>query len=117
MHKINNNFKKISISALIAISFTTQAQEEIEILSIDVTGKSINEQNYISGSYLTDKLIRFNSIKSNNSGSLLDYFTGVNSATNGGGSSMPVIRGLADDRIKIKVDGMDLIAACANHMN
>ena len=30
---------------------------------------------------------------------------------------MPVIRGLADDRIKIKVDGMDLISACANHMN
>ena len=117
MNTINTNFKKFSIFALIAISFTTQAQEEIEILSIDVTGKSINEQNYISGSYLTDKLIRFNSIKSNNSGSLLDYFTGVNSATNGGSSSMPVIRGLADDRIKIKVDGMDLIAACANHMN
>ena len=82
-----------------------------------MTGKAINEQSYISGDYLTDKLIRFNSIKSNNSGSLLDYFTGVNSATNGGSSSMPVIRGLADDRIKIKVDGMDLIAACANHMN
>ncbi len=82
MNTINTNFKKFSIFALIAISFTTQAQEEIEILSIDVTGKSINEQNYISGSYLTDKLIRFNSIKSNNSGSLLDYFTGVNSATN-----------------------------------
>ena len=117
MNTINANIKEISALMLIAISFTTQAEEEINILPIDVTGKAINEQNYISGNYLTDKLIRFNSIKSNNSGSLLDYFTGVNSATNGGGSSMPVIRGLADDRIKIKVDGMDLIAACANHMN
>ncbi len=35
----------------------------------------------------------------------------------GGVSSLPVIRGLADDRLRIKVDGMDLIAACPNHMN
>ena len=25
--------------------------------------------------------------------------------------------GLADDRLRIKVDGMDLIASCPNHMN
>ena len=30
---------------------------------------------------------------------------------------MPVVNGLADDRLRIKVDGMDLIAACPNHMN
>lgn len=35
----------------------------------------------------------------------------------GGVSSLPSIRGLADDRLRIKVDGMDLIAACPNHMN
>jgi iron complex outermembrane receptor protein len=32
-------------------------------------------------------------------------------------SSLPSIRGLADDRLRIKVDGMDLISACGNHMN
>ena len=35
----------------------------------------------------------------------------------GGVSSLPVIRGLADDRLRTKVDGMDLVAACPNHMN
>lgn len=35
----------------------------------------------------------------------------------GGVSSLPAIRGLADDRLRIKVDGMDLYAACPNHMN
>ncbi|MBT0964126.1 TonB-dependent receptor plug domain-containing protein [Denitromonas iodatirespirans] len=30
---------------------------------------------------------------------------------------LPAIRGLADDRLRIKVDGMDLIASCPNHMN
>ncbi len=35
----------------------------------------------------------------------------------GGVSSLPVIHGLGDDRLRIKVDGMDLVSACANHMN
>ena len=30
---------------------------------------------------------------------------------------MPVIHGLADDRIKVRVDGMDLISGCASHSN
>ena len=111
------NLTILKIIPLILISSNIQAENEINILPINVTSSVINEQKYISGDNLSDELIRFNSIKSNNSGALLDYFTGVNSANNGGASSMPVIRGLADDRIKIKVDGMDLISACANHMN
>ncbi len=39
----------------------------------------------------------------------------LNSA--GGVSSLPAIHGLADDRLRIQLDGMSLISACANHMN
>lgn len=49
--------------------------------------------------------------------SLLDGQPGVSLYRAGGVSSLPAIHGLADDRIRIKVDGMDLISACANHMN
>ena len=35
----------------------------------------------------------------------------------GGVSSLPAIHGLADDRLRIIVDGMDFIASCPNHMN
>jgi iron complex outermembrane receptor protein len=35
----------------------------------------------------------------------------------GGVSSLPAIHGLADDRVRVKLDGMDLIASCPNHMN
>src|SRR5574343_124722 len=35
----------------------------------------------------------------------------------GGVSSLPAMHGLADDRLRVSVDGMDLIAACPNHMN
>ena len=51
------------------------------------------------------------------SASLLRDVPGVSLYGSGGVSSLPAIHGLADDRLRIKVDGMDLISACPNHMN
>ncbi len=49
--------------------------------------------------------------------SLLADTPGVSLRGAGGVSSLPVIQGLADDRLRIKVDGMDLTSSCPNHMN
>ena len=54
---------------------------------------------------------------SSDSARLLDRLPGISLYGAGGVSSLPAIHGLADDRIRIKVDGMDLISSCANHMN
>lgn len=51
------------------------------------------------------------------SAALLRGLPGVDVYGAGGVSSLPVIRGLGDDRLRIKVDGMDLVSACGNHMN
>ena len=51
------------------------------------------------------------------SASLLRDVPGVSLYGAGGVSSLPSIHGLADDRLRITVDGMDLIASCPNHMN
>lgn len=48
---------------------------------------------------------------------LLNDMPGVSIQQNGGVAAIPFLHGLGDDRIRIKVDGMDLISACANHMN
>lgn len=48
---------------------------------------------------------------------LLQDVPGVSFYGAGAVSSLPAIHGLADDRLRIKIDGMDLIAACPNHMN
>lgn len=48
---------------------------------------------------------------------LLSDKAGVSFYRAGGVSSLPVIRGLADDRVNVQVDGMQLISSCANHMN
>ena len=48
---------------------------------------------------------------------LLRDVPGMSFQGSGGVSSLPIIHGLADDRLRVKVDGMDLLSACPNHMN
>jgi iron complex outermembrane receptor protein len=49
--------------------------------------------------------------------SLLRDVPGISLYGAGGVSSLPSMHGLADDRLRIQVDGMNLISACGNHMN
>ncbi|SHG75679.1 TonB-dependent receptor [Massilia sp. CF038] len=51
------------------------------------------------------------------SADLLSNTAGYNVAASGGVSALPVVNGLADDRLKIRVDALEVTAACANHMN
>jgi iron complex outermembrane receptor protein len=78
--------------------------DELILPSIEVQAKRIHE----SGP---------SSLNSSDAASLLNDQPGVSLYRAGGVSSLPAIHGLADDRIRIKVDGMDLIASCPNHMN
>jgi iron complex outermembrane receptor protein len=53
----------------------------------------------------------------NDTATLIRDVPGVSFQGSGGVSSLPIIHGLADDRLRVKVDGMDLLSACPNHMN
>jgi iron complex outermembrane receptor protein len=54
---------------------------------------------------------------SSDTASLLRGVPGVSLNGAGGVSSLPSLHGLSDDRLRIQVDGMDLVASCPNHMN
>ncbi len=54
---------------------------------------------------------------SSDTASLLRGVPGVSLNGAGGVSSLPSLHGLSDDRLRIRVDGMDLVASCPNHMN
>ena len=54
---------------------------------------------------------------SSDSARLLRQLPGVELQGAGGVSSLPSVRGLTDDRLRIRVDGIDLVSACGNHMN
>lgn len=65
------------------------------------------------------KGLELNSLKARTSdtAALILNVPGVSMYTGGGVSGLPSVHGLADDRLRIKVDGMDLISSCPNHMN
>lgn len=56
-------------------------------------------------------------VEQTNQGTLLDLSPGVSFQKGGGISSLPVIQGLADDRVNIKIDGANITSSCSNHMN
>ena len=66
---------------------------------------------------LTTSEIASRRAASSDTANLLRDVPGVSLYGAGGVSSLPVIHGLADDRVRTKVDGMDLISSCPNHMN
>ena len=66
---------------------------------------------------LTEADLRPLRAATSDSAALLRGIAGVSLYGAGGVSSMPAIRGLGDDRLRIRVDGMDLVSACGNHMN
>lgn len=57
------------------------------------------------------------SARTSDTARLLAGVAGVAGRGAGGISGLPVVRGLADDRLRVQVDGTDITAACPNHMN
>ncbi|MCK9635567.1 MAG: TonB-dependent receptor [Methylobacter tundripaludum] len=83
---------------------------------VTVTGKSSSyralSQTTIAGSQLLQRQAQVQ-----DTARLLEDIPGVTVQANGGVSSLPIIRGLSDERVKVEIDGMTITSACANHMN
>ncbi len=56
-------------------------------------------------------------VRSSDAASLLEGTPGLSVAGNGGVSGLPALHGLADDRVKLTINGMTLASACSTHMN
>jgi iron complex outermembrane receptor protein len=86
------------------------------LMTVVVVGSEPTDVEPNSVTLDADALLPLRAVTSDTA-SLLRDSPGVSLTGAGGVSSLPAIRGLADDRLRIKVDGMDLISACGNHMN
>jgi iron complex outermembrane receptor protein len=89
--------------------------KEIKLPNINVFGDFYRNGSFSDGTSLEN--ISNYLYRTNDTAQLLEDLPGVSLYGAGGVSSLPSIHGLADDRIRIKIDGMDLISSCANHMN
>lgn len=90
--------------------------EPMVLDTIIVRAQSSNVERAFS-SYLDRSTIARARTSTSDTAEMFSRTPGVSLAAGGGTSSRPVIRGMADDRIRIQIDGMNLISACGNHMN
>lgn len=92
------------------------AAEKIELDTVEVVAPTSQET---IGAYSVDPkdLATDKNNSMGNTTRLLETIPGLSTSKAGGVSHLPVIRGLADNRIRVKIDDMDLIASCPNHMN
>jgi len=111
--------KHITICVALAFAPGAFAAEATEttLSEVKVIGEKIQPLPALSDSALGGTDIARQRASTSDTAKLLDGQPGVSLSGAGGVSSLPVIHGMADDRVRVKVDGMDLISACANHMN
>lgn len=92
----------VSLLAIVSVG-----AEEVEFLdSVQVSGVAGSERVSVQNSKTTS-----------DTATLLNTTPGVSFQTGGGISSLPIIQGMADDRINIQIDGASITSACSNHMN
>ena len=100
-HRLLSNI--LTPCVLAALASMTQA-EELVLPNVAVNAEKLAD-------------INASAVNTSDSAALLADEPGVTLYRAGGVSSLPAIHGLADDRVRVKLDGMDLIASCPNHMN
>lgn len=71
----------------------------------------------LTSTSLTQEQIRNWRVQTNDTARLLQSIAGISLYDTGGVSGLPVIHGLADDRVNTLVNGVPLPSACPNHMN
>lgn len=109
--------KRITLCLALAFAPSAFAADVNSLPDVEVTANKLQPlpSNITTG--LDKNNLQHLRAVTSDSASLLRDVPGVSLNGAGGVSSLPSIHGLADDRLRIKVDGMDLISSCPNHMN
>ena len=77
----------------------------------------VNATRYDADAVVVGKELAIQKAANVDTATLMTNVSGVAFQVGGAVSSIPVIRGLADDRISVLLDGVDAVPACPNHMN
>ncbi len=104
---------------VVALAFAPGAfaAEPVALPEIQVKAEKLQSLPSLTHSSLDESDLTRLRTQTSDTAKMLDGLPGVSLFGAGGVSSLPVIHGMNDDRVRVKVDGMDLISACPNHMN
>lgn len=110
-------FKRITLCVALAAAPNAFAAGPATLPEVEVTAEKLQPLPALSDSALGGGNINHLRASTSDTARLLEDQPGISLYGAGGVSSLPVIHGMADDRVRVKVDGMDFIASCPNHMN
>lgn len=114
---IVTRLRRLPLYVALAFAPCAVADDTVGTPSVDVNAERPRPLPSPAETGLTEEDLAQMRANTSDTAALLDGQPGISLYRAGGISSLPAIHGMADDRIRIKVDGMDLISACANHMN
>ena len=97
-------YRILPTTLLVSIPFLVYAEESPVLPTVTVSASTENTE--LDSARTTAKSAQ---------DLLTDY--GVEFSSAGGISALPSLNGLADDPIRIRVDGREVTSACGNHMN
>ncbi|MBE9516774.1 MAG: TonB-dependent receptor [Proteobacteria bacterium] len=110
----------LAVALSLPMAFITSSRDALadETATLpEVTVTSTRDKSVAPSTVLDAASVTAGRATTSDTASLLRDVPGMSIYTGGGVSGLPVLNGLADDRLRTKVDGMDLISACGNHMN
>ncbi|MXP30034.1 TonB-dependent receptor [Porphyrobacter algicida] len=108
----------VSSCALAPVAAMAQDATQIAPIDVDNSAGGDNASMPIeAGTKITRKGLARDQQSTSDTAQILTTLPGVSANTGGGISSMPVIRGLSEQRLGITVDGFAIDAACPNDMN
>jgi iron complex outermembrane receptor protein len=108
--------KEAVLVVLLTAGANAVAEDDIvELDEITISGRAMTET--LSGNTLDEAGLASERALGSDTAAMFKDVPGVSLSTGGGVSSLPVVHGMADDRVNVVVNGMSLSSACANHMN
>lgn len=105
----------LAVTLTLAAGTIVAAEAPVDIEQIVIEGQAHSSGGHLQS--ISEADLKKLSAATSDTASVLAMLAGVSVNQTGAVSSLPMIRGLSDDRLRVKVDGMDMIAACPNHMN
>lgn len=84
--------------------------------SVEIIGKKIPHQSP-NNDKVDQEMLTAQRVSTSDTARLLRNVPGISLYGAGGLSSLPAIHGMADDRVRVQVNGMGLMSSCPNHMN
>lgn len=124
---MKNKVLFLSTTAALCFCSAVNAEEKSENIASDkdslfyldelIIKDEMSETGFLPKKTINEKVILEKQSQVSDTAKLLEGTAGMSFQAGGGISSLPIMRGLNDNRIKIDVNGMTLDSICPNHMN